>query len=193
MSRNLRNPHVIFGRYRATRAQQTAALTHTHTGLHGLDAVMVSCLNRREWALREACTSRTLSGPSLPYEHAKKESAASWRPVQGRGRPRQQAPTKRKITLPCLLFQLLVLTWSCSTLPSHSMTPCWGLHLAGLGSHFCRTVVTTRRARRLPQHNRVSVRVTVPGDQYRPVLRGPDLSWYMRGGIHTCEGRAHAG
>ena len=61
-SRNLRIPHVISGRYSATRAQRTA-LTHTHTGLQGLHAVMVRGLNRREWALREACTCRTLSGP----------------------------------------------------------------------------------------------------------------------------------
>ena len=63
-SRNLRIPHVISGRYSATRAQRTA-LTHTHTGLQGLHAVMVRGLYRREWALREACTCRTLSGPSL--------------------------------------------------------------------------------------------------------------------------------
>ena len=76
-SRNLRNPHVIFGRYSATRAQRTA-LTHTHTCLHGLHPVMVSGLNRREWALREACTSRTLSGPWFPYAHAKKGAAPCW-------------------------------------------------------------------------------------------------------------------
>ncbi len=57
-SRYLRNPQVIFDCCTATRAQETNALTHTHTGLHGLHAVNVRGFQQREWALQEACKSR---------------------------------------------------------------------------------------------------------------------------------------